>query len=259
MRKRTLAAIAAVCLLAGCAVNLVSVLGIIADWAPFGASVFSGFVAIVAPTNTQLPAEATSISTLIQDVATDAAAAKAAGASSTGVQKVVSAIQAVDGQIPAFESALSAAGLNINSTDQSYISASASLVLATLEGYEATLASTPGTTAASAAVAQLRPVSTPDGCAGFTPGTSAPLLQNVAYTSAHVWANCADAADNFDLEITAAGLVNAKTGVPVKHPPTIANWKRQFNAIAKKYGHPERQMKLSTMDHVTHVFTLGRR
>lgn len=257
MKKLLAIPVFALLLFVGCA-SLVSILGTVADWAPFGASVFSGFVAIVAPANTQLPAEATAIANLITTVASDAAAAQQAGASSAGVAKVIADIQAVDSQIPGFESALSSAGVSLSATDKTYINASAALVLSTLEGYEAVIASKSSTTTTAQNVARLQAVSAADGCVGFTPSSTTVHLDEVSYQPAHLWANCATGADNYDLELTAAGtLINTKTGKPVTKPPTIANWKRQFNAIAKKYGHPEKELKLSTRDHVVHILTLG--
>jgi hypothetical protein len=267
--------------LVGC--SLASVLSTVADWTPFAVTTFDGFVALVAPANTALPAEAQNISKLIGDVGTDATAAAQAGG--TGVQKVIAAMTAVDSAIPQFETDLTAAGVKISANDQKYVAGAAAFVLATLEGYEAVVQAKAGAAPAAGPTAlnshfALMPVRTPDGCAGFTPASSTPHLETISYrvpqaplagdlggpTLAHLWADCGEKADAIDLYITAKGEVvsaptatMAKTTVAAKAPPTIANWKRQFNAIAKKYGHPEKQLKLSTRDHFIHVLTLSTR
>jgi hypothetical protein len=250
----------------------------IADWTPFAVTTFDGFVSIVAPGNTSLPAEASAIAKLVTTLGTDAAAAAQAGSGLAGTQKVIAEIASINSDITAFESQLSAAGATIPANDQKYVAAGSAFVLATLEGYEAMLQEKAGTTAAAATIVD---VSTPDGCAGFTPASGDPRLDTVnfvpapssplpraplagdsggPYKPAHFYADCGDSGDGIDVILTSAGPVSVRgaTGV-AKAPPTIANWKRQFNAIAKKYGHPEKQLKLSTSDHFVHVLTLGKR
>jgi hypothetical protein len=257
--------------LVGC--SLASVLSTVADWTPFAVTTFDGFVALVAPANTALPAEAQNISKLIGDVGTDATAAAQAGG--TGVQKVIAAMTAVDSAIPQFETDLTAAGVKISANDQKYVAGAAAFVLATLEGYEAVVqakassAAPPAPATAVSAMRVLKAVSTPDGCAGFTPAEGNPGIQTISYQPAHFWADCGEKADAIDLYITANGdpgwmpkastSTVARTTIAAPKPPTIANWKRQFNAIAKKYGHPEKQLKLSTRDHFVHVLTVSTR
>jgi hypothetical protein len=262
VRKRPrLALLLVVAVAAGC--SLASTLNDIAAWTPFAESTFDGFVAIVAPANTSLPNEAQAIAKLISDVGTDATAA--AQASGTGVAKVIAAISAVDAAIPQFETDLSAAGATIPASDQKYVAASAAFVLATLEGYEAILQAKQNGASSSAGKASLGDqsarfvaVSTPDGCTGFTPEKETVALDQTSYQPAHLWADCGEKSDAIDLIVAKDGTVSVPSA-SVTAPPTIANWKRQFNAIARKYGHPEKQLKLTTADHFVHVFTLGKR
>jgi hypothetical protein len=253
--------------LVGC--SLASVLATVADWTPFAVTTFDGFVALVAPANTALPAEAQNIAKLLGDVGT--AATAASQANGTGVAKVIAAMTAAEAVIPQFEADLTAAGVKLSANDEKYVAGGSAFVLATLEGYEAVVqakassAAAPAPATAVSAMRVLKAVSTPDGCAGFTPAEGNPGIQTISYQPAHLWADCGEKADAIDLYITASGDLAggsgpvAKTASAAKAPPTIANWKRQFNAIAKKYGHPEKQLKLSTRDHFVHVLTVSTR
>lgn len=259
-RAGILAAIGMLVVLAGCA----PVLTEIADWTPFAVSTFDGFVAIVSPGNATLPAEAGAIAKLVTTLGTDATAAEQAGSGLAGTQKVIAEIASIDGDISTFEAQLSAAGATIPANDQKYVAASAAFVLATLEGYEAVLQSkAPAGAATASEISNLRfqKVSTPDGCAGFTPASGDPRLDLTSYKPAHFYADCGEAADGIDVILTADGQVKSVSGTKsaAPKPPTLANWKRQFNAIAKKYGHPEKQLRLSTKDHLVHVLTVGKR
>jgi len=246
MKKRiglSLAALGLCILLAVC--TALSVMQQIVNFLPVAETAFTSFVTLAAPTNTNLPNEAKAIGQLLNDVDATAVAANQAGAGKTGVQKVIAELTPVIQQIQVFESDLTSAGAAIPSNDEKFIAGGAEIVLTALEGYEAVLQSQAGATATT--TAQL--VDVHGECFGFE--------SNGGHGPYHVWANCdPDYAIDVTEEQTAQTTVIKSNG---KKPASIANWKRQYNALARKYGHPERQLNLSTRDHIVHVLTFGAR
>lgn len=229
--------------LTGCP-SVSSVLNSIVAWTPFGVSVFTGDVSLISPSSTQVAQLATSVGTLVGDVGTTAQAAEAAGSATSGVQKVIAEIQAVTPQVTTLENDVAALGANISTTDKSFISGGLALALSALEGYEAELASQAGVTTAS-----LNMVPVSGECFGFDPGS--------AGHGPSAWADC-------DPDTSFYWSEDGQT--TTTHPPTVThrartlsldNWKRQFNALARKYGHPEKVMHVTVAESIGHYLTFG--
>lgn len=234
---------ALVVLFAGCSV--LSTLATVAAWSEPLSTTFSAIVGIVTPSNTKLPADADAIVTLLSDISTDADAAKAAGGSAAGVEKVIADIQAFTSDISGLETDLSALGVNLSAADKGYINDVASIALIAAEGYEAVLETK---VPAAGTTAELTSVRTSDGCAQFAPIHDG--LQTVAY---HITMNCAEPGDAIDVTLSAP----VATTVSYKKPPTVDNFKRQLNAIAKKYGKTA-TAKLNLTDRLKHAVSFGK-
>lgn len=237
-KKLLIAAVLAVSL-AAC--SAASVLAQIADWARVASTTVQGFAPLLAISNPGLASVATGIGVLIGDVGTGATAAESAGPGQAGTQKVISEIQAVVPQIQKFETDLTSTGVTMSKNDQAYVAGGIGVVLIGLEGYEAELQAQSGGTATTA---QLRDVK--GECYGFE--------TTKGHGPYHLWADC-----DPDAAVDATYDTASKTVVVAKKPPTVANFKRQINALARKYGHPEKQLPLSTRDHLVHVVTFGTR
>jgi len=215
--------------LVGC--NASSVISAINNWLPFGLSVAEGVVSVVAPGNTRIAADGNAIEKAFATLQADVAAAAAVPGS--GVSKVVGDIEAVLPSVSAFESDVQALGVGISAADQSYISASVAVLDAALEGFEAELnAQSP----ASVAPVALVPVyiESPD-------GTFTRYADGSYYASFKV-----DPTD--PVNYASGGQAAAANPQAGKKAPKLGAFKRQYNAIAKKYGHADKQLKLSRLE-----------
>lgn len=236
------ACVIAALLFVGCTAS--SVLSAIVAWEPFAVQTFEGFVSLVAPANTQLPAEAENIGKLVQDVGASAQAAESAGAGKAGMQQVIAEISAVTPSIQNFESQLTAAGLPISANAQKYVSGASALVLASLDGYEAELESQAGTPAATA---QIEPVE--GDCYGFEPAAG--------HTPFHVWANCAGPDDAIDYYGGSSAQAVKTIVNPAANAPSLDKWKRQVNGLARRYGYNARQLHITRWESIKHYVSLG--
>ena len=267
--------------LAGC--SLVSTLNQIAAWAKPVATAINSIVAIVAPGGTKITADVNGAVTLADDIATDASAVALAGAGQSGVAKVITDLTALQSQLTQIETDLSGVGINLSSNDKTYASDGISIALIAAEGWEAVLQAKEPAAAATAARTghpiQLAAIRTSDGCASFDPGNFQPSMQqiraahipgegsveleNLAFRPARIRMNCTgDLADAIDLTINASGDAVPTTPAnlaPAGKPATAAQFKRQWNAICKKWGHPEKQMKITAAETAVHFLSLGSR
>lgn len=267
--------------LAGC--SLVSTLNQIAAWAKPVATAIDSIVAIVAPGGTKITTDVNGAVTLADDIATDASATALAGAGQSGVAKVITDLTSLQSQLTQIETDLSGVGINLSANDKTYVSDGISIALIAAEGWEAVLQSKQPAAAANAASAghpiHLAAIRTSDGCAFFDPGNFQPSMQQVgaaqvpgegslrldeiAFRPARIRMNCTgNLADAIDLTINAHGdaVPTAPTNLAAAgKPATAAQFKRQWNAICKKWGHPEKQMKITAAETAAHIFTLGSR
>jgi len=212
--------------LVGC--NASSVISAINNWLPFGLSVAEGAVSVVAPGNTRIAADGNAIEKAFATLQADVAAAAAVPGS--GVSKVVGDIEAVLPSVSAFESDVQALGVGISAADQSYISASVAVLEAALEGFEAELnAQNPAPVAL---------VTTPLNPAD---GTFTRYADGSYYASFKV-----DPTD--PVNYASGGQAAAANPQAGKKAPKLGAFKRQYNAIAKKYGHADKQLKLSRLE-----------
>jgi hypothetical protein len=228
--------------LAGC-----SVLSDIANWLPFGISVLDGVVAIAAPGNTTVAADAGLGQKIFTDIDGAVAAAQAAGAGKTGLNKVLAEIQAAIGVQNKVVADLSSAGLNLPANDLAFATASENLLIAALQGFEAQLTSQGATVPPSVASSARYSAKLIKGeCFGFEPahGTVGP----------HVWADC-DPSDPIDYTWAAdpAPQAGPNSSMPPKSNAKViklGSLKRQYNALARKHGHPEKQVHLTVAEHL---------
>jgi hypothetical protein len=236
----------------------------------------------VAPGGTKITADVNGAVTLADDIAADASAIALAGAGQTGVAKVITDLTALQSQLTQIETDLSGVGINLSSNDKTYASDGISIALIAAEGWEAVLQAKEPAAAASAArdghPIELAAIRTSDGCASFDPGNFQPSMQqiaatrvsgdesvqleNLAFRPARIRMNCTgDLRDAIDLTINAHGeaVPTPANLAAAGKPATAAQFKRQWNAICKKWGHPEKQMKITAAETAAHIFTLGQR
>ena len=212
--------------LVGC--SALSVISAISNWLPFGISVFDGVVSVAAPGNTKLVADGAAVQRLFGTIQSDVAAAQAAPG--TGLQKVLADIQAVLPSVQSFETDVEGFGISIPAQDQQYISASVAVLEAALEGFEAELQSQ-----VKPAVA-LKPVNIQTAEGTF-----------IRYADGSYYASfTADPTDA--INYASGGEAVAANPAASKKAPKLGSFKRQFNAIAKKYGHADKQLKLSLLE-----------
>jgi len=217
--------------LLGCTAS--GVLNALATWLPVAISGFDSFVAIAAPANPALDTVGAKIQEDFNDLDSAVAAANVAGAGQTGVPKVLAELNVVIHDIPTFEADISAAGGSISANDQKYIAAGAALTQLTLQTYAAELQSKSGSSPAIALATNFD-----TGCSGIE---SAPDGSQAA------WVAC-DPARPIRWSVSAPQVVaSAPQSTHARKPtrPKLGDWKRQFNAIARRYGHPEKQLHLS--------------
>lgn len=223
----------------GCTAS--NVLNALATWLPVAISGFDSFVAIAAPANTTLTSLGAKIQKDFNDLESAVAAANVAGAGQTGVPKVLAELNVIINDIPTFEADVTAAGGSISANDQKYIAAGAALTELTLQTYAAELQSRSGlpqtlSLAHNFDTACFGTESAPDGsrtawavCDAATPiywSVSAPQIVALLPTSP-----------------TLVGTDKVSSTKPIR--PKLGAWKRQFNALARRYGHPEKQLHLS--------------
>jgi hypothetical protein len=230
--KKYLAIALTLCLtIGGC-----SVLSSISAWLPFGISVLDGVVAIAAPLNTTIAADANSGQTIFNDLDAAVAAAAVAGAGKTGLAKVISEISSAVASQQKLLADLGAVGLSLNAKDLSFVTASENLLIAALRGFQTQLAASSGTPAPAAAAIS-------GDCFGFEP-----VGKN---GGPHVWANC-DPSDPIDFSWDR----DPQTGKVVPAPSAkvanvkLGSFKRQYNALCKKYGRSEKQLHLTVAEHL---------
>lgn len=262
--KKGIAILAAI-VLAGC--SLVSTLNQIAAWAKPVSTAIASVVAIVDPGGTKIVADVNAVVTLADDVATDAANAATAGAGQTGVAKVITDLTQFQSDATQIETDLSGVGATLSTSAKGYVTDALDIAVIGAEGWEAVLQAKEPAAAATSALnghpIRLAAVRTSDGCAEFMPIPS-PIKQ-VSYDPnapiARVTMNCADSADAIDVTLTAAGdaVSNPTPTNPKGKAATAAQFKRQWNGICKKWGHPEKQLHVSAAETVVHLFTLGKR
>jgi hypothetical protein len=213
-------------------------LAAVGAWLPFGISVVDGIAAIAVPGNTVIPADINSGKTIFTDLSTAVSAAQAAGAGLTGLSKVVAELGSAIGSQQVVLNDFSAVGLNIPANDLGYVDASENLLIAALQGFQAEAAAQ-----AAAKGAPVAPVSTArtinEGCFGYEPvGPQG---------GPHAWAIC-DSSDPIDLSWEADPQTHQVKPNAAAHKVKLGSLKRQYNAIAKQYGHPEKQVKLSVAE-----------
>lgn len=231
MKKKILVLSLCALLVAGCA-SLSSVLTAVSNWLPVAVSVFDGVVAIAAPANSSLALDAKNIQVDFADLESAVAAARAAGSGVTGAEKVVAELQAVSASIPKIVTDLKASGVPISANDQAYIAASDALLLATAEAFEAQLASQ-----IPAPVKTAKLVDVKGDCFGFKGNGDG---------SYSAWAHC-DMSDPIDYDIPAPTAKGASK-VAAPKAPKLGSFKRQYNALCKRYGHSEKQVPLSMLE-----------
>ena len=212
--------------LVGCSAS--SVISAINNWLPFGLSVAEGVVSIVVPGNTSVAADGNAIIKAFGTLQADVAAAAAVPGS--GVTKVIGDIQVVLPSVSAFESDIQAAGIGISASDQAYVSASVAVLEAALDGFEAELQSQ---NPAPVAMTPVRIESADGVFARYADGSY--------YVSYKV-----DPTDPVDY--ASGGEAVAANPQAGKKAPKLGSFKRQYNAIAKKYGHSDKQLKLSLLE-----------
>jgi hypothetical protein len=219
--------------LAGC-----SVLSAIGAWLPFGLSVLDGVVAIAAPTNTTIAADGKAGEIIFNDLSSAVSAAEAAGAGQTGLTKVISELSSAISSLETILADFSAIGASIPSKDLGYVDASENLLIAALEGFQTEAAAQAGTSTSATSTAS---IAIDEGCFGFEPAT--------AKGGPHAWANC-DPSDPIDMTWDRDPQTGAVKPNPNAKRIKLGSFKRQYNAIAVKYGHPEKQLKLSVAEHL---------
>ncbi len=215
--------------LAGC-----SVLTGIADWLPFGISVFDSVVAIVAPANVVLAADAASGQKIFNDLDAAVAVAKASGVGKTGLTRVIAEISSVVQSQQQVLADLAKVGAPMNAQDLGYVKSGESLLIAALQGFQAELQAQSGnvTPPVQSAVE--------GSCFGFEPATKD--------HGPHVWASCdpSDLIDyTWDRDPQTGSLVPAGAKAP-----KLGSFKRQFNALARKYGRTNKQLRLTMAEHL---------
>ena len=237
MIKRRLAGVLLLAvILSGCAVTATSALNSILKWAPVAAQGFVDFVTIADPTS-NLATIGNTVVAEFAELKIAVASATAAGAGLPQQQKVIAELQVIIAEIPRFESAAAASG-TLSTTDQEYIAAGALLFETAAQIYEAELT---GTTA------QLENINGP--CFGLNVHSDG---------SAQAWADCTGDPSEA-LYASLDPVPNTNTTSPTSSKKTVkltvkhgkvGNFKRQLSALARQYGHPEKQQKLTLAEHL---------
>jgi hypothetical protein len=230
-------------LYAGCtilAVALVgcSVLGAISAWMPFGISVLDGIVAVVAPANTKVATDAAAGQKVFNDLDATIASAQAAGAGKTGLPKVIAEISSGISSQQQILTDMGSLGLNLNAKDLGYAESGEGLLIAALQGFETEFQAQAGGAVAAPAV---KAMAIKGDCFGYEP-----MGQK---GGPHVWANC-DASDPIDVSWEADPQTGKVTPSPAVKTLKLGTFKRQYNALCRKYGHPEKQLHLTLAEHL---------
>jgi hypothetical protein len=218
--------------LAGC-----SVLSGIANWLPFGISVLDGVVSVVAPANTKIAADAAVGQKAFNDLDAGVAAAEAAGSGKAGLSKVIAEISSAVASQSQILADLDSLGVTVNAKDVGYATAAENLLIAALQGFEAELQAQAGPAAPPVKSA----VAIEGDCFGFEPATEA--------HGPHAWANC-DPSDPIDFTWDRDPQSGATVPAGPRKAPKLGSFKRQYNALCVKYGHPEKQMHLTLAEHL---------
>jgi hypothetical protein len=223
MKKVFKVSLIAVLFLAGC--GIASTLSSIANWAPVADAAFNSIVSIVVPgaQSAVLKTDAGDVVAALKDVAVDAVAAEQANAGASAKQKVANDLGAIAADLPKVTTDLDAI---IPASDQKFVN-DAVLVIQTVDvAYEAAIGLTP-------VVAQVNL-----DCGGY---------QTYADSSIHIWANCGRG-DSIDY--ASGGAAAAASPQASQAPPNLGDFKRQFNAVCQRDGHPEKQLKLTLAEHL---------
>lgn len=205
--------LAAVLFLVGCGLATLSA------WAPVGLAAFDGVVSIVAVgSSAKLQADAQAVDKLFLDLAS------VAGTVNAG--QIGADLLAINNILPTI--AVDLAPL-VPSKDMIYVNASFAVIETTISVYE--------TQFAAPLPSHGPPTVVSSSCAGY---------QVYGDGSFHAWADCAGGEDTVDV----ASGPQATAANPQAGKVKMGSFKRQFNAVARKYGHSERQLPLTVAEHL---------
>lgn len=212
--------------------TLASVMSAIATWLPVGIQAVDSFVVIASPANSKIATDGAAIQKLFLDIQPVVTSIQSA-------PTVLAKIQALTSAIPQWEQDIATLGLTISATDKEYIAAGVAIVMIALSAYQAELQAQLSASPATKVV-MLQPI-TGEGY-GFeltANGYAAYIDMTGDNRDALYWSMPQSTASQ-----------PSKSAYIVPKPPKLGAWKRQFNAVAKKYGHSDKQIKLSMAEHL---------